>query len=613
MSKAEEGQEKELLMKDGDSLRKYRDDDWDTTAPSAAPPARQNIEAECDLTDVPVLSQFHEDAIQQAGTGSFQLVLLCVVGLGLAADTVELFVVAYVIPSAEVEFCMTGSMKGWLAAVTFIGMMIGAIVWGALGDSVGRRKALLSALLVNAFFGLLTALMPTYGIFIATRLCSGVGIGGGIPIVFAYFCEFVSKNKRGRYLSWLLTWWAVGGVFTALMAWCIIPRTGISVVEDELHHFSSWRVFLVVCSLPAFAAVLGLYFMPESPRYLLEQGRDVEAIMIYKKIFAWNHARGLGEEYQLSELELPAGRQHEAAGRPGGATFFDTLDKVSPDEMLFYGLSVWFPEYIKLLKSEEYDKNATIINDYVYGSWKFNVSLLDNIRFVNVKFNNVTFESMVLNHVTFDGCSIFDCTFTDIKSSKTYFIYVARNTFISTDIYEYRFINCEMINNTFRTVDSKCNLDFDYNIHYKDIFQENLIGQLSLIPGTLVAAIFMDQIGRSHIMGVSFILSAVAAFFIWFLDSKVGVIVFEAMFNFIFIAGWNSLDIATTESYPAHIRTSAYGFISAVSRVGGIAGSLTFGHFIYLSRAIPMLTTFAVLLIGGLVALKIPETRDRLV
>lgn len=51
-------------------------------------------------------------------------------------------------------------------------------------------------------------------------------MGGGIPIVFAYYCEFVSKSDRGRHLSWLLVFWAIGGVFTALMAWAIIPRTG---------------------------------------------------------------------------------------------------------------------------------------------------------------------------------------------------------------------------------------------------------------------------------------------------------------------------------------------------------------------------------------------------
>ena len=53
---------------------------------------------------------------------------------------------------------------------------------------------------------------------------------------------------------------------------------------------------------------------------------------------------------------------------------------------------------------------------------------------------------------------------------------------------------------------------------------------------------------------VSFTLSAVAAFFIWFLDSKIGIIMFEAVFSFVFISGWNALDIATTECYPAHIR-----------------------------------------------------------
>ena len=52
----------------------------------------------------------------------------------------------------------------------------------------------------------------------------------------------------------------------------------------------------------------------------------------------------------------------------------------------------------------------------------------------------------------------------------------------------------------------------------------------------------------------SFTLSAVTAFFMWFLNTKIGIIVFEAVFNFIFIFGWNALDIATTENYPVHIR-----------------------------------------------------------
>lgn len=68
------------------------------------------------------------------------------------------------------------------------------------------------------------------------------------------------------------------------MAQCISVDffSGITVVLDEELHFSSWRIFLVVCSLPSFAAVIGLYHMPESPRFLLEKGREVEAMMVYK-------------------------------------------------------------------------------------------------------------------------------------------------------------------------------------------------------------------------------------------------------------------------------------------------------------------------------------------
>lgn len=62
-----------------------------------------------------------------------------------------------------------------------------------------------------------------------------------------------------------------------------------------------------------------------------------------------------------------------------------------------------------------------------------------------------------------------------------------------------------------------------------------------------------------------------------------------------------------------HYRTTAYGFLSAASRIAGVLGSLCFGQFIYSSQAIPMLTTSAVLMIGAMFSLKLKETRDNLV
>ena len=59
--------------------------------------------------------------------------------------------------------------------------------------------------------------------FLAFFLCS---IGGALPIVFAYFSEFLSREKRGEHLSWLGIFWMTGGIYASAMAWSIIPHYG---------------------------------------------------------------------------------------------------------------------------------------------------------------------------------------------------------------------------------------------------------------------------------------------------------------------------------------------------------------------------------------------------
>ncbi|UYV81263.1 SV2A [Cordylochernes scorpioides] len=167
--------------------------------------------------------------------------------------------------------CVADTCTMWCAGgISFLGMMVGGLVWGTLADRLGRRRTLISALATNAIFAIVTAFMPNYSLFLMSRFFSGIGVGGSLPIVFTYYSEFLPKSHRGRHLSWLLVFWAVGGVFTAVMAWGLIPRTGMGIVLSRNLHFNSWRIFLLLCSLPAILSCLGLIFFPESPRYLLE-------------------------------------------------------------------------------------------------------------------------------------------------------------------------------------------------------------------------------------------------------------------------------------------------------------------------------------------------------
>ncbi|XP_049807229.1 synaptic vesicle glycoprotein 2B-like [Schistocerca nitens] len=596
-------------------------------------------------SDISVLAQFHEDAIRQAGSGYFQWMLLFVVGLGMAADTVELFVVPYILPSAEVEMCLGSREKIWLSFITLIGMMVGGVVWGNLADRMGRRRTLLSALSVNAVFSVIAAFMPTYGTFMTARFCSGVGIGGAMPIVFAYYSEFLPKSDRGKCLSWLLIFWALGGIFVALIAWMKMPRTGVDVVMENKEHFSAWHQFLLICALPSLAAIIGLSFVPESPRYLLEAGREVEAMMVYQRIYKTNnmHNPAAHAQYQLSELELPSkrpsGRGLSSPPSPGKSVLADMTYSIEtfwnsflqlfvyPHRRLtavlvilwftvsfgYYGLTAWFPEYIKLMKNEEYSNKAQYTNGKNFTNYTFNSSI-ENQVFHDCIFNNVQFSHLTLSHVIFENCTLDNVEFTNIKSSRTYFknSIVKYSRFVDTNLSDQHFKNCLLQNNTKLSLIPGCQKDFDYNIYLKEVFQENLVGQLAILPGAFISGFIIDKTGRVKVIGISMFLSSIAAFFIWFLDTDAAVMIFEAIFNFMFIAGWNVIDVITIESYPTHLRTTGFGFMCATSRLSGVIGMNTFLSSIGSSRAIPMLITTAVLLIGGVVSIKLPETGSSL-
>ncbi|GFQ89864.1 synaptic vesicle glycoprotein 2C [Trichonephila clavata] len=581
--------------------------------------------------DVSVLSQFHEDALAQAGFGLFQYFLFLVLGLGLAADSIEVFVIAYVLPSAERELCMDDTRKGWLAAISFLGMMIGGLVWGNLGDKLGRRRTLVSALTTNAVFAVATAFMPTYGLMLLTRLGSGIGVGGSLPIVFTYYGEFLVKRHRGRHLSWLLTFWGIGGLFTALMAWLMITQPNAEGLGTRL---SSWRVFLVVCSTPALLTIFGLFFLPESPRYLLECGQDVEAMYVYQKVFRINHKQS--DEYPLSEMELPA---RPTPGASGGClsdaleafeTFWGSFMQIlwppytgmtsvllvvwTTTAFGFYGMSIWFPEQLRHLEAEKDGSQEILVVNRNLTQGRLE-GLVEDRRYERVNFINYTFEDTTLSRCMFDECAFENTVFRRVRSSKTFFI---RSTFKNvdferTDLYAFRFIDCKFKNSTFRhTVEEGCGLDLDLTNDLSDIFTENLIAQAAIIPGNIVSSFILDRFGRVRTMVTSLFLASASAFFIWFLDTRTTVIAFEALFNFISISGWNAVDVITTESYPATLRSTGYGFLSAISRLAAILGNLTFARFISVSRALPVLTTATVLIVGALASLKLKETKDAL-
>uniref|UniRef100_A0A8C1TXX3 Synaptic vesicle glycoprotein 2A n=1 Tax=Cyprinus carpio TaxID=7962 RepID=A0A8C1TXX3_CYPCA len=597
------------------------------------------------------LAQQYETILQECGHGRFQWTLYFVLGLALMADGVEIFVVGFVLPSAEKDMCLSEPNKGMLGLIVYLGMMVGAFVWGGLADRIGRRQTLLISLSINSVFAFFSSFVQGYSSFLFCRLLSGVGIGGSIPIVFSYYSEFLAQEKRGEHLSWLCMFWMFGGIYAAAMAWAIIPHYGWSFQMGSAYQFHSWRVFVLVCAFPSVAAIAALTTMPESPRFFLENGKHDEAWMILKQVHDTNmRAKGYPERVfsvttiktvkQMDELvdmggeatawhKVPEDHLHDdgrvvfnvlqvdylephAFSNPSyeciSASFHVLLLSVSS----YYGLTVWFPDMIKYLQKQEYSSRTKVFIKEKVEHMTFNFTLENQIHrngeYFNNKFLNLKMKSMVFEDSLFE-----ECYFEDITSSNTFF---KNCTFISTlfyntDLFKYRLINSKLINSTFLHNKEGCMLDFSDENNAYMIYFVSFLGTLAVLPGNIVSALLMDKIGRLRMLAGSSVISCVSCFFLSFGNSESAMIALLCLFGGISIASWNALDVLTVELYPSDKRTTAFGFLNALCKLAAVLGISIFQSFVGITKAVPILFASGALAVGSFLALKLPETRGQ--
>uniref|UniRef100_A0A4W6C0R8 Synaptic vesicle glycoprotein 2C n=1 Tax=Lates calcarifer TaxID=8187 RepID=A0A4W6C0R8_LATCA len=570
------------------------------------------------------LAQQYELIMQECGHGRFQWQLFFVLGLALMSDGVEVFVVGFVLPSAETDMCVPNSGAGWLGSIVYLGMMFGAFFWGGLSDKVGRKQCLLISMSVNGFFAFLSSFVQGYSMFLFCRMVSGFGIGGAVPIVFSYFAEVLAREKRGEHLSWLCMFWMIGGIYASAMAWAIIPHYGWSFSMGSAYQFHSWRVFVVVCALPCVSAVVALTFMPESPRFYLETGKHDEAWMVLKHIHDTNmRARGEPERvFTVNRIKIPkqldelVEMQNESANpvlkvlfkikaelRGIWLTFMRCFNYPVKDNTMklaavwftlsfgYYGLSVWFPDVIKHLQADEYASRVKIHNNERIEDFTFNFTLENQIH-RNSVFLNDRFISMKFKAVTFIDSSFLNYSF-----------------FYNTDIDDAKLTNSRVINSSFHHNKTGCQMTFDDDYSAYWVYFVNFLGTLAVLPGNIVSALLMDKIGRLSMLGGSMVLSGISCFFLWFGTSESMMIFMLCLYNGLSISAWNSLDVVTTELYPTDRRGTGFGFCNAMCKLAAVLGNLIFGSLVGITKAIPILLASSVLVGGGLVGLRLPDTR----
>lgn len=256
----------------------------------------------------------------------FVLLICLVAAMGGLLFGYDWVVVGGAKPFYEAYFGITSDMpflQGWGMSSALVGCIIGAMLSGALADRFGRKKLLMLAGFMFTFSALWTGMSQTFTAYSVARIIGGIGIGLASNLSPTYIAEISPAHVRGKFVS-INQLTIVIGILAAQIVNFLISRVHALPTESaatELvqtwHGQYGWRWMFGAEAVPA-ALFFGLmFFIPESPRWLVKYGRNSEARKILERVG--------GEDYARSELaEI---RSTLAGEEIGTVRYSDLLDQ----------------------------------------------------------------------------------------------------------------------------------------------------------------------------------------------------------------------------------------------------------------------------------------------
>lgn len=224
----------------------------------------------------------------------FHTMLTVALGIGWALDSFETNIIGSMVGVLKTQWSLSASQSSLTVSIWVIGMLVGAIGFGYMADRFGRKRLFLATLLWYAVFAIATAFSWNYESFLFFRFLTALAVGGEYSAVTATMGEFFPKAHRGRTDALILSGFPLGAMASAIAAWLLL---------QWLPPEYSWRIGF------GAGAVLALFFLwvrrvvPESPRWLLQQGRIAEVEAIVARIAAT--AKGEADSAQAARRFTP--------------------------------------------------------------------------------------------------------------------------------------------------------------------------------------------------------------------------------------------------------------------------------------------------------------------
>ncbi|MCO5587701.1 hypothetical protein L7F22_041652 [Adiantum nelumboides] len=258
--------------------------------------------------------------IRAMGFGKFQWALTLLSGGGWAVDNVSraqeemrsfvvcaqgffrrqiiFYALSISLPQIEREFGSSTPVQFQTFAL-YVGLLVGATFWGVGSDIIGRRASWNLTLLIGSVFMLSVGAAPTFAAMGCLLACTGIGVGGNLPVDGMLLLEFTPGSKQW-VVTLLSVFWSFGQLFATVIGWAFI--TNYSCIEKDPEGLQpclkadnmGWRYTFYLCggfTLLLWVARFFVYPVPESPKYLIARGRDEEAIEVLNFIAKENKTK----------------------------------------------------------------------------------------------------------------------------------------------------------------------------------------------------------------------------------------------------------------------------------------------------------------------------------
>ena len=239
---------------------------------------------------------FSLDESERIGLGRFQMQIMVAAGLCFASDAMEILLLSFLSVVLLVEWDLTIHQASSITSSVFAGAFIGTLILGRLGDTFGRKPIFILTASTVALFGVGTAFVTSYTGLVICRFLIGFAVGG-IVVPFDTLAEFMPTLSRGRWLVTTSYFWTTATLLVPILAYATLGRSKAtnSSVEDLGENVNAeadrnWRLFVALCAVPCtISAVVGMYTVPESPRWLLQKGKASKALMILRHAATTNN------------------------------------------------------------------------------------------------------------------------------------------------------------------------------------------------------------------------------------------------------------------------------------------------------------------------------------